>query len=115
MLDGTKQKTIREFFGYEAQMGKYGKLDEEMVELIQARSIYTDNPTQETLKHLLNELGDALNVAEGEYVYNGGCLHEIASEKELKLYRCIKIINQIPEDTKQEDRVKEYDRIRREK
>ena len=105
-----KQLKIRNFFGYDAQMGEDGKLDEELTEVIGALIDYRINPNQETLKHLLNELDDAKNVAEGEYLYNGGCLQEIASEKEFKLCKTESIINKIPSNTK--DKVAAYDKIR---
>jgi len=110
MLDGTKQLKIANFFGEAEQILK---ADEELDEIKEAFEDYCNNQNKDTLKHLLSEVNDLSNVLEGLYGQMGGCLHEVSSEKELKLYRCIKIINQIDDNTKQEDRVREYNRIRR--
>src|SRR6056297_2997451 len=102
-----KQRAICEFFGNDIQLLK---ADEELDEINGAFEIYVQYRTNEALRHLTEEAYDLINVLEGLCVLNGVCLHEIKLEKDLKLDRCISIINQI--NPYVEDKMKEYDKIR---
>jgi len=102
-----KQKKICRFFGEPAQILK---AHEELDEIQEAFEDYLNNQNQETLKHVLNELGDLSNVLEGIYSANGGCLEEIAADKEIKLNRTISIMKSIPDRCV--CKIQEYDRLR---
>lgn len=109
-MKGERQRAIAEFFGEKAQMGEDGKFEEELQEIIGAYLDYRENPSKDTLEHLLNELGDATNVAEGVYRQLGGDLDKISIEKEYKLDRAISIINRI--NPWENDKMAAYNKIR---
>ena len=102
-----KQLKIANFFG---EANQIIKAHEELDETTEALEDYCNNQNVDTLKHVLNEAYDLVNVLEGLYLQKGGCLMEIASEKEFKLCKTESIINKIPSDAK--DKVAAYDKIR---
>ncbi len=103
-----KQLKIANFFGEAEQILK---AHEEFDEIKEALENYCNDQNKGTLKHLLNEANDLVNVLEGLYVQTGGCLREIHFEKEFKLYRTVKIINKIPENCTK--KVKVYNSFRK--
>ncbi len=109
-MNNLNKLTIFNFFGIVAQ---HKKLREEVKEVFKAFYEYMKNPNMENLLHLIEELNDSLNVAEGILIGKGGNVEETQREKEMKIYKTMKIVKQIPSHTKLEDRAAEYDKIRR--
>jgi len=109
-MQGEKQLRIAKYFG---EANQILKAHEELEEIKEALEDYCNNQNIDTLKHTLNEVYDLANVLEGIYRLMGGSLEEIASDKEYKLCKTISIINKIPTGTKEEDRLTEYEKIRR--
>lgn len=106
-MQAEKQRAIAEYFG---EANQILKAHEELDEIKQALEDYCNNQNNNTLKALLIESYDLINVLEGLYRLNGGCLHEIAIEKEYKLIRACDIINKIPPGTT--DRMAAYNELR---
>lgn len=87
------------------------KIYEEFGELTEAFCCWVVNPSKENFIELIDELNDftilALQFAIGKYDMS---LEEIESMKQNKIYRTVKIINQMDPS---KDSVEEYNRIRR--
>jgi len=103
-----KQLRIRNFFGEDTQIDK---AHEELDEITEALENYCNDPSIENLTHLLHEIDDLKNVAEGMALKKGILLNELASHKEGQLNRTIGFIDQIPRGTV--DKVGAYNRLRR--
>ena len=104
MENKLNQLIIANFFGEEAQINK---LQEEIWETCEAFNMFLKRPTFENLINLNNEIRDQLNVCDGLILKRGGNICEQEAVAEGKINRTIKIINDIPSNTK--DKVKAYE------
>ena len=95
---------IANFFGEEAQIDK---LEEEIWETIEAFCIFLESPTLKNMIKLNNEIRDQLNVGDGLILKLGGNIQEQEVKASMQINRTIKIINDIPSNTK--DKVKAYE------
>ena len=90
-MDNLKIK-IYQFFGKARQ---YAKLKEEVKEVLAAYFKYKAYRSKDNLLHLIEELNDALNVAEGiGLVEHGITENETRAEKHSKLHRTEKIMSE---------------------
>jgi len=109
-MQGEKQLRNFIFFGNENQIRKS---TEEICETITALVNYALNPCYDTAYELVSESYDIANVVEGIAKFYGVCLIEAQQNKEIKNCRTERIRKQIPVGTKEEDRLTEYEKIRR--
>jgi len=106
------QIKIFKFFGFTIQLEKAW---EEYDEVGDALRKFTRYPCKANIIAVLDELNDCTNVMEGiakvEYGVN---MDEIKANKKHKLVRTSVIIDKIDKNLSYKDKIKEYDRLRKE-